>query len=181
MEPILQKVSIIRSGLLYFNFKTFMDPNYWSFNRFKCILVDSAVSFQESWSFYKLKRRDLISGKSGLFGAQPPPLPFLLYFNFKTSKDPNSFLFITISMHSEWSRSTFVRALKFLPIKGGGDLISGVNHLCRKSELFVLHLLYFNFKIFKDRNFSLIITFQCILLDYGWPVSDIQTFQTSTN
>ena len=79
-------------------------------------------------------------------------------------------------MHSEWSRSTFVRALKFLPIKGGGDLISGVNHLCRKSELFVLHLLYFNFKIFKDRNFSLIITFQCILLDYGWPFSEISNF-----
>ena len=75
-EPILQKVWIIWSPLLYFNFKSFMDPNSSSFIRFQCILHDSGVLFSESWNFYKLKRGDLISWgnqfcrKSELFG--PP-------------------------------------------------------------------------------------------------------------
>ena len=75
-EPILQKVWIIWSPHLYFNFKSFMDPNFLSFIRFQCILYDSVVPFSESWNFHKLKRVDLISGwnqfcrKSELFG--PP-------------------------------------------------------------------------------------------------------------
>ena len=75
-RPILQKVWIIWSPLLYFNFKSFMDPNSSSFIRFQCILHDSGVLFSESWNFYKLKRGDLISGgnqfcrMSELFG--PP-------------------------------------------------------------------------------------------------------------
>ena len=36
-EPILQNVWIIRSPLLYFNFKSFLDPNSTSFIRFQCI------------------------------------------------------------------------------------------------------------------------------------------------
>ena len=60
-EPILQKVWIIWSPLLYFNFKSFTDPNSLSFIRFQCILHDSGVLFSESWNFYKLKRGDLIS------------------------------------------------------------------------------------------------------------------------
>ena len=75
-EPILQNVWIIWSPLLYFNFKSFMDPNSSSFIRFQCILYDWGVLFSESWNFYKLKKVDLISGgkqfcrKSELFG--PP-------------------------------------------------------------------------------------------------------------
>ena len=75
-EPILQKVWIIWSPLLYLNFKSFVDPDSSSFIRFQCILHDSGVLFSESWNFYKLKRGDLISGwnqfcrKSELFG--PP-------------------------------------------------------------------------------------------------------------
>ena len=73
-ETILQKVWIIWSLLLYFNFKSFVDPNSLSFIRFQLILHDSGVLFSESWNFYKLKRVDLISGrnqfcsKSELFG-----------------------------------------------------------------------------------------------------------------
>ena len=73
-EPILQNVWIIWSPLLYFNFKSFLDPNSLSFIRFQCILHDSGVLFSEPWNFYKLKRGDLISGgnqfcrKSELFG-----------------------------------------------------------------------------------------------------------------
>ena len=75
-EPILQKVWIIWSPLLYLNFKSFVDPDSSSFIRFQCILHDSGVLFSESWNFYKLKRGDLISRgnqfcrKSELFG--PP-------------------------------------------------------------------------------------------------------------
>ena len=75
-ERILQKVRIIWSLLLYFNFKSFRDSNSLSFIRFQCILHDSGALFSESWNIYKLKRGDLISGwnqfcrKSELFG--PP-------------------------------------------------------------------------------------------------------------
>ena len=48
--------------LLYFNFKTFMDPNPLSFIVSQCILPYSGVLFSKSWNFYKLKRGDLFSG-----------------------------------------------------------------------------------------------------------------------
>ena len=75
-EPILQNVWIIWSPFLFFNFKSFLDPNSWSLIRFQSILHESGRLFSESWNFYKLKRGDLISGgnqfcrMSELFG--PP-------------------------------------------------------------------------------------------------------------
>ena len=45
--PILQKVSVIWSLLLYFNFKNFMDPNSMSFIRCQHILDDARVLFSE--------------------------------------------------------------------------------------------------------------------------------------
>ena len=93
-EPILQNVWIIWSLLLYFNFKSFLDPNSSPFISFQCILYDSEVLLSGFSNFYKLKRGDLISGgnqfcrMSELFG---PPL---LYFNFKSFPDPNSSSFI---------------------------------------------------------------------------------------
>ena len=75
-EPILQNDWIIWSPLLYFNFKSFLDPNSSSFIRFQSILHESGRLFSESWNFYKLKRGDLISGwnqfcrKSELFGPR---------------------------------------------------------------------------------------------------------------
>ena len=75
-EPILQNVWIIWCPLLYFSFKSFLDPNSSSFIRFQSILHQSGRLFQESWSFYKLKMGDLISWRnqfcrmSELFG--PP-------------------------------------------------------------------------------------------------------------
>ena len=62
MEPILWKVWVIWSPLLYLNFKCFTDPNSSSCSRFQCILHDSWVLLSESWNFYKLKKGDLISG-----------------------------------------------------------------------------------------------------------------------
>ena len=75
-ELILQKLWIIWSPLLYFNFKSSKYPICSSFIRFQRILYDSGVRFSEAWNFYKLNRGDLISGwnqfcrKSELFG--PP-------------------------------------------------------------------------------------------------------------
>ena len=73
-EPILEKVWNVWSSVLYFNFKSFTDPNSSSFIRFQCILHHSGLLFSESWNFFKLKRGDLVSGgnqfcrKSELFG-----------------------------------------------------------------------------------------------------------------
>ena len=61
-EKILQKVWIIWSSLLYFNFKSFMDPNSSSFIRFQWIPHKSGVLFSEPSNFYKLKSGDLTSG-----------------------------------------------------------------------------------------------------------------------
>ena len=58
---VLQKVWIIWSPLLYFNFKSFKYQISSSFIRFQCLLHDSAVLFSESSNFYKLKRENLIS------------------------------------------------------------------------------------------------------------------------
>ena len=61
-EPILQNVWIIWSPLLYFNFKSFLDPNSSSFLRFQCILYYSGVLLSGFSNFYKLKRGVVISG-----------------------------------------------------------------------------------------------------------------------
>ena len=60
-EPISQKVWIICSSLLYFNFQGFVDRNSFSFISSQCILHDSGVHFAESWKFCKLKWGHLIS------------------------------------------------------------------------------------------------------------------------
>ena len=55
-------VCIIWCPRLYFNFKTFKDPNSAPFIRFQCIMIDSRVPFYDFLNSYKLKRGDLISG-----------------------------------------------------------------------------------------------------------------------
>ena len=57
----------------------------------------------------------------------------LLYFNFNHA--PKFIVIDYVSMHSAWFRSTFLRVLKFLEIKVG-NVISGGNQFCKKSELF---------------------------------------------
>ena len=61
-EPILHKVWIIWSRLLFFNFKNLMERNSSSLIRFQCIVHHLELLFSEPWNFYKLKRGDLISG-----------------------------------------------------------------------------------------------------------------------
>ena len=112
-----------------------MDPNSLSFIRFQCILHDSVVIFSKSRNIYNLKMGDLISWgnqffrKSELFG------PSLLYFNFKSFMDPISWSFIRFQCILDdsgvpSSESSNVQKLK------RGNLISGENQFCRKSELF---------------------------------------------
>ena len=134
-EPILQNVWIICSPRLYFNFKSFLDPNSSAFISFQCILYNSAVLVSGFWNFYKLKKGDLISGgnqfcrMSELFG---PPL---LYFNLKSSMDPNSTSFIRFqSILHEWRR-LFSESWNFYKLRSWG-LISGGNQFCRMSQLF---------------------------------------------
>ena len=54
-EPIFQKVWIIWLPVLYFNLKSFLDPNSSWFIMSQCILHDWRVLFSESWNFYKSK------------------------------------------------------------------------------------------------------------------------------
>ena len=134
-EPILQKLWIIWSPHLYFNFKSFVDRNSLSFIRFQGILHDSGALFSESQNFYNLKRGDLISRgnqfctKSELFGSP------LLYLNFKSFVDPNSSSFIRSECILHDGGVLFWESWNFYKLKRG-DLSSGGNQFCRMSELF---------------------------------------------
>ena len=134
-EPILQKVGIIWSPILYFNFKSSMDPNSSSFIRFQCILHDSGVLFSESWNFLKTKRGDLISGGEPILQNVWIIWSPLLYFSFKSFLDPNSSSFIRFQSILHQSGRLFSESWNFYKLKRG-DLISGGNQFCRKSELF---------------------------------------------
>ena len=134
-EPILQKVWIIWSPILYFNFKSVLDTNSSSFIRFQCILHDSRVLFSDSSNFYKLKRGgpkfwgEPILQKVWIIWSP------LLYFNFKSFLDPNSSSFIRFQCILHDSGVLFSESWNFYKLKRG-DLISGGNQFCRKSELF---------------------------------------------
>ena len=161
-EPILQKVWIIWSPVLYFNFKSFTDPNSSSFTRYQCILHDSGVLFLASWNFCKLKRRDLISRgnqfsrKCELLGhffciwiLEGGPNSWgepilqkvwiiwspLLYSNFKSFTNPNSSSFIRFQCILHDSGVLFSDSWYIYQLKKG-DLISRGNQFCRRSELF---------------------------------------------
>ena len=128
-EPILQNVWIIWSTLLFFNFKSFLDPNSSSFIRFQSILHEGGRLFSESWNFYKLKRggpnlwwEPILQNVWIIWSA-------LLYFNFKSFLVPNSSSFIRfpcIFCDSGLFLSGFSNLYKF---KRG-------NQFCRTSELF---------------------------------------------
>ena len=74
---------------LYFNFKNLKNPNSSSIIRFQYIVHDSGEPFLDSWSFYKLKRGDVISWGGPIFQNSWIIWALLLYFNFKSFKDPN--------------------------------------------------------------------------------------------
>ena len=104
-EPILQKVLIILSLLLHFHFKSSRHPNFSSFIRFQCILIDSGVSFSVFWNFFKLKRSPLISRgiqfcrKNELFG---PPFCISILKVLLTQRLCNSSDFNACCMNDEY-------------------------------------------------------------------------------
>ena len=141
-----------------------MDPDSLSFIRFQCILHDSGVIFSKSWNFCKLRTGDLIS-RGTQFCKNSYVCHPLLHFNFKSSKylisssfirwmqkvwiiwspllysnfksfmDKNSSSFIrTQCILHDWG-VLFSESWNFYKLKRG-DLISGGNQFCRKSELF---------------------------------------------
>ena len=125
-EPVLQNGWIICFPHLYFNFKSFNDPNSLSFIRFQCVLQDSDVLFKDFWNFEKLNRRDVISwGEPILLHCWIIWSP-LLYFNIKSFKDPtsSSFLRFQCSMHD--SGVLFSYFYNFRKLKRG-DLVSWGN------------------------------------------------------
>ena len=100
--------------------------------------------------------------------------PFL-YFNLKTSIDPNSSSFITFQSILHEPGRVFSESWNFYKSKRG-DLISGGNQFCRMSGFFGHPLLYFNFKSFLDPNSSPFASFQCILYDSGVLLSRFSNF-----
>ena len=175
-KPILQKVWIIWSTLLYFNFKSFEDSSSWSFIRFQCIVHDSGVVSSESWNFYKLKRGDLISEgnqfcrESELFG---PPL---LYLNFKSFVEPNSSSFIRFQCIVHDSGVLFTESWNSYKLKRG-DLISGGSQFCRKCELFGPPFFISVLKVLRTQIFRHSLDFNalCMMQDYFSQSLEIST------
>ena len=134
-EPILQNVWIIWFPLLFFNFKSFLDPNSLSFIKFQSIMHELGRLFSECWNFYKLRRGGPnfwgkpIWRMSELLG---PPFCFSIFKNFL---DPNSSPFITFQCILYDSGVLLSGFSNFYKLKRG-DLISVGNQFCRMSELF---------------------------------------------
>ena len=131
-EPILQNVWIIWSPLLYFNLKSFLDPNSLSFIRFQWVLHNSRGIFLEFWNSYKLKRGGGLIFGWNQFCRKSEFGPRHLYFNFKSFKYRISLSFIRfqcIVHDSAVALSEFWSFYKFNWV----DLISGRNQFCRMS------------------------------------------------
>ena len=134
-EPILQKLWLIWSHLLYFSFKSSKYPISSSFIWFPCILYDSGVFFLEPWNFYKLKRGDLISGVEPMLQKVLIIWSSLLYFNFKSFMEPNSSSLIRFQCIVHDSGVLLSESWNFYKWKWG-DLNYEGNQFRRMSELF---------------------------------------------
>ena len=99
----------------------------------------------------------------------------LLYYIFKSFTDPHSSSFIRFQCILHDSGLLSSESWNFYKLKKG-DLISGGNQFCRKSELFGLPLLYLNCKSFIDPILSSFIRFQCIMHDSGVLFSESWNF-----
>ena len=145
-EPICQNVWIIWCPLQYLSLKSPMDPNFESFIRFQLILHESGRLFSESWSFYKLKRGDLISGvnqfcrMSEIFG---PPFCISILKPFLDQNSSPIIRFQCILYDSGILPSKFSN---FYKLKRG-VLLSGANQYRRMSELFGLPICIFVLKV----------------------------------
>ena len=163
-EPILQNGWNIWSPLLYFNFKSLRDPNSSSSSRFQCVLHDSAVLFSVFSNFLKLKMGELISwGEPILQNCWIIWSP-LLYFHFKSLRDPNSSSSSRFQCILHDSAGFFSVFSNFLKLKMG-ELISWGETILQNGWIIWSPLLYFNFKNLRDPNSLSSSRFQCILHD----------------
>ena len=98
----------------------------------------------------------------------------LLYFNLKSSMDPNYSSFIRFqSILHEWG-SLFSESWNFHKLKRG-DLISGGTNFA-ESLNYLVPLLYFNFKSFKDPRSLSLIRFQYVLYNSEERLSEFWSF-----
>ena len=118
-KPILQDGWIICSLLLYFNVKSFNDPNSASFIRLKNIPHDAGVRFWNYSNFHKFKRRDLISWGEPILQNGWIIWSLLLYFNFQTFKAWNSSSSIRFQCIPHHSGLPFWDFWNFCKLKSG--------------------------------------------------------------
>ena len=170
----MQKVWIIWSRLLYFNFKNILDQNFSSFITFQCILHDSWVLFPEFSHSYKLKSRDLISGGTNFAESLNYLVP-LLYFNLKSFIDPIFLSVIIFQCILHDSGVLFSEFWNFQILKRR-DLISGGKQFCRKSKLLGHPFCILILKLWWTHIFSSFIRLQCILNDSGLLFSEFWIF-----
>ena len=100
----------------------------------------------------------------------------LLYFNFKSLKNPDSSSFIRSQSFLHHSGEPFSDLSNFPKLKSG-DLISLGQRTLQNGWIIWSPLLYLNFKSFNDPNSSSLIRFQRILHDSGIIFSDFSNFR----
>ena len=121
-------------------------------------------TFLSFWKFIKLMRGDLISWGEPILQNGWIIWSPLLYFNFRSLKDPNSLSFIRFQCILYDSAVPFSAFWKFIKLKRG-DLISWGEPILQNGWIIWSPLLHFNFRSLKDPISSSFIRFQCILHD----------------
>ena len=101
--------------------------------------------------------------------------PFL-YFYFKSFMDPNSLSFIRFQCILHDSGVLFSESWNFYKLKTG-DLISGGNQFCRKSELFRPPFCISILKVFRTQIFRHSLDFNafCMIQEYFFQSLEIST------
>ena len=152
---MLQKVWIIWSPLLYFNFKIFMEPNSLWFIRVQCILHDSGVLFSEPLNFYKLKSVYLISGGNQFCRKSELFCPLFCSWILKVLWSQNCWSLVRFqcSVH-DWG-VLFSESWNFLKLKRGGPNFL-LEPILQKVWNIWSSLLYFNIKSFMEPKFFVI-------------------------
>ena len=98
-----------------------------------------------------------------------------MYFNSKNLRDPNYSSSSRFQCILHDSAVLFSIFLNFLKLKRG-YLISWGEPIVQNGWIIGSHLVYFNFKNFRDPNSSSSSTFQCILHDSAVPFSIFSNF-----
>ena len=131
--------------------RSFKDPNSSSFSSFQSILHHSGVLFSGFSNFKKLNIGNLISWGEPILQNGWIILSPLLYFNFKSLKDPNSLSFPRFQSSLHDSGVLFSDFLNFHKLKTA-NIISCGEPILQNGWLIWCPLLYFNFKSFEGAN-----------------------------